>query len=95
MNEIFATGVILYALCNGFAFFAFAVDKRAAEKNRWRFSERFLLFSALAGPLGACCAMKFFRHKTRALKFYLVPFFLFLHIIIIASVLYSFLSIAG
>ena len=82
--EISSLSIILYALCNLLAFLAFAADKRAAEKNRWRFSERFLLLSAMTGPFGAYGAMTLFRHKTRTLKFYLVPVILCVHITAIA-----------
>jgi uncharacterized membrane protein YsdA (DUF1294 family) len=74
---------VVYALCNGFALLAFALDKRLAVKNRRRISERFLLLSAAAGPFGAFTSMQLFRHKTQKLQFYLVPAFLFLHILII------------
>jgi uncharacterized membrane protein YsdA (DUF1294 family) len=84
----------VYAACNGVAFLAFALDKRSAERNRLRISERFLLLSAAAGPFGALMGMKLFRHKTRKLKFYLVPAFLFLHLLIIAALVTGFYPVS-
>ena len=85
MNDLLSAIVIAYVLCNSAAFLSFALDKRSAERNRWRLSERFLLFTAFFGPFGAYAAMKIFRHKTRTFRFYLVPVFMFLHILIIAA----------
>ena len=90
INELFPAAFIVYLFCNSVAFFSFAADKRSAEKNRWRLSEKFLLLSAAAGPFGAYGSMKVFRHKTRTLKFYLVPVFLMVHVLVIAAILYRF-----
>ena len=69
-----------YAVLNGIVFFLYAGDKRAAQKNTERIREDHLLFFTLIGPFGAYIAMKVFRHKTRKLKFYLVPVCAVLHI---------------
>ncbi len=69
----------LYAVLNIVAFFFFANDKRKAKSNAWRTPENLLLLAAAIGPFGAYGAMLLFRHKTRKLKFYLVPVFLILH----------------
>jgi len=58
---------------------AFAGDKRKAKKDTWRTSENVLLVLALLGPFGAFLSMRLFRHKTRKIKFWLVPLFLVLH----------------
>jgi len=42
-------------------------------------SEGFLLVLAFLGPFGAFLSMQVFRHKTRKLRFLLVPVFLVLH----------------
>jgi len=73
----------LYLCVNGIAACAFAWDKCKARKNTWRTSENALLVLAFMGPFGAFCAMMLFRHKTRKIKFYLVPFFLVLHLVVI------------
>jgi uncharacterized membrane protein YsdA (DUF1294 family) len=73
----------VYAILNGMVMFLYACDKTAARKNRWRTPESQLLFFALIGPFGAYAAMQVFRHKTRKLKFYLVPVSAILHIAIL------------
>ncbi|HVP96191.1 DUF1294 domain-containing protein [Methanoregula sp.] len=77
--------VVLYALVNAGVFCLYGYDKRAARTGRWRIPESTLLGAALVAPFGACGAMLFFRHKTRKLKFYLVPVFLAAHL---AAILY-------
>ncbi len=74
---------MVYAFLNIIAFLIFANDKRKAKKNAWRTPENLLLVFAALGPFGAFGAMLIFRHKTRKLKFYLVPLFLFIHIVAI------------
>jgi uncharacterized membrane protein YsdA (DUF1294 family) len=77
--------VILVALTslNACVFILFAYDKNAARKNVKRISERTLIVLALIGPFGAYGAMKVFRHKTQKIKFYLVPVFAILHMILL------------
>ena len=77
--------VTLYALTNIAVFFLYAYDKHMARTGGWRIPERVLLLTALIGPFGAYGAMRLFRHKTQKISFYLVPFFLILHI---AGILY-------
>jgi uncharacterized membrane protein YsdA (DUF1294 family) len=64
---------------------AFTVDKRRAQNNRARTSERTLLGFAAIGSFGALAAMYLFRHKTRKIKFYLVPLFAGIHLVLMAS----------
>jgi len=68
---------------NAIAFLFFAHDKRKAERGSWRTPEATLLFLALLGPFGAYGVMRVFRHKTRKGKFYLVPVFLLLQLILL------------
>jgi uncharacterized membrane protein YsdA (DUF1294 family) len=68
---------------NACVFILYAYDKSAARKNVKRISERTLIFLALIGPFGAYGAMKVFRHKTQKIKFYLVPLFALLHMILL------------
>ena len=75
----------LYAGINALAFFWYAYDKHIAGTGRYRTPERVLLLLALIGPFGAFFAMQIFRHKTRKIKFYLVPVFLVLHVIAIIA----------
>lgn len=54
------------------------VDKRKAQKNKWRIRESaLLLWAAIGGSIGTLAGMYLFRHKTRHLKFTVgVPLFL-------------------
>jgi uncharacterized membrane protein YsdA (DUF1294 family) len=79
--------VVLYLCVNLIAACAFAWDKRKAQKNTWRTSEGAMLVLALMGPFGAFGAMSLFRHKTRKMKFWLVPLFLVLHCAVFAYLL--------
>ena len=78
--EIF---LAIYAILNGIIFCVYAYDKRKAQRNSRRTSEKRLLILALTGPIGAYCAMNIFRHKTHKTKFLLVPAFLVLHLAVI------------
>jgi uncharacterized membrane protein YsdA (DUF1294 family) len=70
----------LYILANIAVFCLYAYDKHIARNGGWRIPERILLVAALIGPFGAFGAMRIFRHKTKKIKFYLVPVFMILHI---------------
>lgn len=64
-----------YFLCylliiNFIGFFAFWIDKRKAQKGKWRIPEkRLFLFAFLGGGIGCSIGMKVFRHKTKHLSF--------------------------
>ncbi len=77
----------VYAILNTGAFLIFANDKRKAKINAWRTPEILLLAVAALGPFGAYAAMLLFRHKTRKLKFFLVPVFLVVHVVAIICLL--------
>ncbi len=79
----------IYTGINAFAFILFAYDKKKAQRGSWRVPEGTLLLLALFGPFGAYGAMRSFRHKTRKGKFFLVPVFLLLHVIIIILLIAS------
>ena len=66
---------------------AFGLDKGKAIAGRRRFAEGTLLLVALFGPFGAYAGMKLFHHKTKRLKFKLVPIFLLMHAGLIAYLL--------
>lgn len=59
---------------------AFGIDKQRSKKGAWRIPESRLLLIAFFGPFGAYSGMLLFRHKTRKLKFLLVPLFLCIQI---------------
>ena len=75
--------VIIYTGLNILAFAVFTYDKFMAKVRMGRCSENSLLLLAVLGPFGALTAMIGFRHKTRHGKFFLVPVFAFLHVILI------------
>ena len=62
--------IIAYAaylvLLSIITFFAYLIDKKKAEKGKWRTKEKTLLFlSFLGGAFGGYSAMLIFRHKTK------------------------------
>ncbi|MDI5898073.1 DUF1294 domain-containing protein [Flavobacterium yafengii] len=65
-----------FPLINLVAFSTTGLDKWLAVKQKWRISERNLLFtSILGGTIGSGLAMLFFKHKTSK-KTFLLKFFL-------------------
>ena len=57
-------------LWNLFIFTLYGIDKRKAVHGQRRISEKTMLLCAfLMGGIGALCGMKFFKHKTKHLKF--------------------------
>ena len=53
-------------LINVVTFVIYGVDKRKAQKDRWRISEKVLfLFPLLGGSVGGIMGMQVFRHKTK------------------------------
>jgi uncharacterized membrane protein YsdA (DUF1294 family) len=75
-----SAAIVTYIFVNVFVFCLYGYDKKAARAGGWRISENSLLGAAIFGPFGAYGAMAVFRHKTRKMKFYLVPVFMILHI---------------
>jgi uncharacterized membrane protein YsdA (DUF1294 family) len=60
----------MYAVLSVTAFVMYGVDKRAAERGRWRTPEATLhIVSVLGGWPGALLAQRVFRHKTRKQPF--------------------------
>jgi uncharacterized membrane protein YsdA (DUF1294 family) len=57
-------------LINLITFGVFWLDKKRAEKGKWRVSEKeLLLWAAVGGSPAAFYAMRKFRHKTRKTSF--------------------------
>jgi uncharacterized membrane protein YsdA (DUF1294 family) len=75
--------VIVYAGLNILAFAVFTCDKLKAMMKIWRTPENTLLLLAALGPFGALVALTGLRHKTRHMKFFLVPVFAILHVVLI------------
>ena len=83
--------IILAALLvNIVAFAAYGIDKRKAQKGRWRIPESMLLLLAFfGGAIGALMGMRVFHHKTKHWKFkILVPLFLVLQLALIVWLIY-------
>ncbi len=77
--------VIIYLLIiNVIAFLAMWIDKRKAEKGKWRISETtLLLLGVLGGSMGSMIGMYTFRHKTKKKRFTIgMPAILIIEIII-------------
>lgn len=65
--------LFFYAVASFITFIAYAIDKSAAQKNRWRTKESTLhLFSLVGGWLGALFAQKVLRHKSKKQEFKMV-----------------------
>jgi uncharacterized membrane protein YsdA (DUF1294 family) len=75
---------VLLIIVNCVALIIFGVDKWQSKKRGWRVPESRLLLVAFFGPFGAYVGMLLFRHKTRKIKFLLVPIFLILQAILLA-----------
>ena len=72
--------IFILVVVNIISFVLFGVDKLKSMRGGWRISEARLLLVALFGPFGAYAAMLLFRHKTRKIKFLLVPLFMFIQL---------------
>ena len=68
------------------------IDKRKAEKGKWRIPEKTIfIVTALGGGIGTISGMYVFHHKTRKLQFTIgLPFITILEII--GIVYYAFIS---
>ena len=75
---------VALVIINAIALTIFGIDKYKSKKNGWRTPESKLLLIAFLGPFGAYAAMLLFRHKTRKIKFLLVPIFLLIQSFLIA-----------
>jgi len=82
MISVWEIFLLIYGAINVCTFFAYACDKFTAQRNWRRIPEKTLLLAAFFGPWGAFAAMMLCHHKTKKTIFYLVPVFLFLHIVL-------------
>jgi uncharacterized membrane protein YsdA (DUF1294 family) len=69
---------IFLVIVNFISLAVFGIDKLNSKKGGWRVPESRLLLIAFFGPFGAYAGMLIFRHKTRKIKFLMVPIFLFI-----------------
>lgn len=86
LQEIFSLqNILIYlVIINILGFLIMFIDKRKAEKGRWRIPEKTLFIVAfIGGSIGTIAGMYTFRHKTQKLKFTLgFPAILIIQIII-------------
>ena len=87
MAEIFTIkNIIIYlVVINIIGFLAMWIDKKKAEKGRWRIQEKTLfMITVLGGGIGTISGMYTFRHKTQKLAFTIgLPGILILEIVAI------------
>jgi uncharacterized membrane protein YsdA (DUF1294 family) len=82
--------IIIYLIAiNIISFLAMFIDKKKAEKGKWRIKEATLLTLALiGGSIGSITGMYTFRHKTQKPRFFIgLPVILILQILIIIAIL--------
>ena len=76
----FQIPLIFLAILNIISIIFFGIDKLKSMRGVWRIPELRLLLIALLGPFGAYLGMLLFRHKTRKVKFLLVPMFIIMQL---------------
>ncbi len=85
LEEIFTwQNIVIYIVSiNLIGFLAMWLDKRKAERGKWRISEKALfIITALGGGIGTIFGMYRFRHKTQKLGFVIgLPFITILEIV--------------
>ena len=90
INNIFTIkNLIIYLVAiNLIAFLAMLIDKKKAEKGKWRTKEATLLTLALiGGSIGEIIGMYVFHHKTQKSKFFIgVPVIIVLQILLIIAI---------
>lgn len=90
INNIFTIkNLIIYLIAiNIIAFLAMFIDKKKAEKGKWRIKEATLLVLALiGGSIGEIIGMYVFHHKTQKPRFFIgVPVIIALQILLIIAI---------
>lgn len=90
INNIFTIkNLIIYLIAiNIIAFLAMFIDKKKAEKGKWRIKEATLLVLALiGGSIGEIIGMYLFHHKTQKPRFFIgVPVIIVLQILLIIAI---------
>jgi len=90
MESIFSVknGVIYSIVINIITFLAMFIDKKKAEKEKWRIKEStLLLLSVLGGSIGGILGMYIFHHKTQKPRFFIgLPVIIILQILLIIAI---------
>lgn len=63
--------LIVYLILNIISFTLYAVDKKKAQKHKWRIPEATLIGASVLGIFGGFCGMYIIRHKTKKPKFFI------------------------
>ena len=84
--------IALYFIWNCYVFVTIGIDKRRAKLKRWRIPEaRLLLMGAVLGGVGLYAGMKYFRHKTKHVKFIIgAPVLMIMNFIVLGFFLLKF-----
>lgn len=82
-----------FIIINLIGYFSMLIDKKKAIKNKWRIQEStLLLFAGLGGSIGSYLGMKYFRHKTKHVKFKVgLPIIIICQTSLISFILYKIL----
>lgn len=82
--------IAYFVLINLITCIVYGIDKRKAEKGKWRIPEATLIMlAAIGGSIGALYGMKHYHHKTQKIKFYLgVPVIFLLQIALLIFILF-------
>ena len=65
--------LIYFILINIIGFLVMLIDKKKAEKGKWRIQEKTIfIITALGGGIGTITGMYVFHHKTKKLQFTIV-----------------------
>ena len=76
INYLIVINIIGFIIC--------FIDKQKAIHNKYRINENTLLFiSLIGGCFGLFLSMIIFHHKTKKLKFKLIPLFIIIWIILL------------
>ena len=83
-------GIWYLLLLNLAGFLSMGIDKRKAQKQKWRIPEKVLfLFAILGGSTGSLLGMYTFRHKTKHRQFVIgIPVILVLQLLLAGFLIY-------
>ena len=91
MEEILSIkNILIYLLAiNLIGFLVMGIDKKKAQKGKWRIPENTLLWITIfGGGIGTIAGMYTFRHKTKKIGFVVgFPIILVLEIILVVSLI--------
>ena len=90
MTNLFIICLIVVGIMSLITYMAYAMDKKKAEKGKWRTKEKtLLLMSVFFGAIGGIIAMYTKRHKNKHWYFVFVNFVSLIIHLIIAYLLYG------